>query len=213
MGRKILDLAGKKYGRLMVLEYDGQNHRGKSMWKCLCDCGGTIIVTGAHLTSGHTQSCGCYGAEILKDRVTTHGMTKTRLYNIWQGMLKRCYYKGATSYRHYGDKGIVVCEKWHDFETFRDWAITHGYSDDLTIDRIDNSGDYSPENCRWVDINTQLRNTSRNHFIEFNGETHCMKDWASILGINYRTLQQRVNVYGWSVERAFTTPIGNNGRK
>lgn len=213
MGRKILDLVGKKYGRLTVIEYVSQNHRGKSMWKCQCDCGNTSVVLGTRLTSGHTKSCGCYSEDAIKSRVTTHGMSKTRLYNIWRGMLKRCGYEKATSYKNYGAKGIRVCEEWHDFEKFQKWAMVNGYSDDLTLDRADNRGDYTPENCRWVDMKTQLRNTSRNKFIMFRGETHCMQDWANILGMNYRTLQQRINTYKWSVERALTAPVGKNGRK
>lgn len=213
MGRKMLDIVGRKYGRLTVIEYAGQNHRGKSMWVCQCDCGKTSVVLGTHLTGGHTKSCGCYNEESTKSRVTTHGMSRTRLYNIWRGMLKRCNYEGATSYRNYGAKGISVCEEWCDYEKFKDWAISHGYSDHLTLDRIDNSGDYRPENCRWADVKTQMRNTSRNKVIQFRGETHCLQEWADILGMNYRTLQQRINTYGWTVERAFTSPAGNNGRK
>ena len=213
MGRTILDLVGKKYGRLVVIEYAYRNPRGKSMWKCKCDCGNTKVVLGTHLTSGHTTSCGCYNEEVIKGRNTTHGMSNTRLYNIWRVMLKRCNYENATNYEHYGAKGIRVCKEWYDFETFRKWAMSHNYSDKLTIDRVDNNGDYSPENCRWVDMKTQLRNTTRNKLITFRGETHCMKDWSDILGINYRTLQQRINTYGWSIEKAITTPISHRGVK
>ena len=211
MGRKCSNLVGKKYGRLTVIEFDSQNHRGKSMWKCQCECGNTRVVLGTRLTGGHTKSCGCYNVAAVKDRVTIHGMSNTRLYNIWQGMLKRCNYKKATSYKHYGAKGIKVCEEWQNFESFRDWAVSHGYSDNLTLDRIDNGGNYNPENSRWVDIKTQERNTSRNHFITFRGETHCMAEWSEKLGINYRTLQHRICTYGWSIERALTTPVCNRG--
>lgn len=211
MGRKIAELLGKKYGRLTVIEYVGQNHRGKSMWKCRCDCGNTSIVLGTRLTSGQTKSCGCYNTETIKERVTTHGMSKTRLYNIWKGMLKRCYYENSTNYEHYGKKGIRICEEWLNFEGFRDWATTHGYADNLTIDRMDNDSNYSPDNCRWVDMKTQERNTTRNKFITFRGETHCLIEWAEIVGINYRTLQGRIFRYGWSIERALSTPTGNRG--
>ena len=213
MGRKSLDLIGKKFGRLTVVEFEGMNQRGKSTWRCQCECGNTCAIEGVKLTSGHTKSCGCYNKDSTKERFSTHGMTNTRLYNIWKGMLRRCNLTTEKGYKHYGGRGIRVCEEWYEFEKFRDWAMSHGYSDSLTIDRIDNNGNYTPDNCRWADVRTQLRNTSRNRFITFRGETHCMKDWADILGVNYRTLKQRINVYGWSVERAFTAPIGNNGRK
>lgn len=211
MGRKFSDLVGKKYGRLVVIEFVCQNRHGKSMWKCQCECGNTSVVLGTRLTSGHTKSCGCYNADMSKDRVTTHGMSKTRLYSIWKDMLKRCNYENATNYTNYGGKGIRVCDEWYDFERFRDWAIVHGYLDSLTIDRIDNSSGYNPENCRWVDMKVQERNTSRNRVLTFAGETHCMMEWAEKLGINYRTLQNRLNLYGWSIERALTTPVGNRG--
>lgn len=213
MGRKALDLVGKRFGRLTVVAYDSCHPHGKSMWQCRCECGNICVVRGTRLTSGHTKSCGCYSQDITKARVTTHGLSNTRLYNIWRVMRKRCDYENGANYKNYGAKGIRVCEEWYNFENFRDWAITNGYEECLTIDRIDNNGDYTPENCRWVDMKAQSRNTSRNKVITFRGETHCMKDWADILGINYRTIQHRINVYGWSVERAFTAPIGNNGRK
>jgi hypothetical protein len=126
-------------------------------------------------------------------------------------MLKRCNYTSATNYKHYGAKGVGVCGEWRDFVRFRDWAMAYGYSDDLTIDRIDTNGDYTPENCRWVDMKTQERNTSRNKFITFGGETHCLAEWAEIFGINYRTLQGRIFRYGWSIERALTTSTGDRG--
>lgn len=213
MGRKLLDLTGEKFGRLTVVEHVGMNQRGKATWECRCECGNICTIEGVKLTSGHTKSCGCYNRDAAKERFLTHGMSKTRLYNIWRVMIKRCTYENAINYANYGARGIRVCDEWQGFEGFKKWALAHGYADNLTIDRIDNNGDYTPDNCRWVDMTTQLRNTSRNRLIMFRGETHCMKDWAEILGMNYRTLKQRINVYGWSVERAFTTPISNNGRK
>lgn len=211
MGRKIPDLVGKKYGRLTVVEYHGLNKRGKSMWKCLCECGNTSVVLGNRLTNGHTKSCGCYSVELTKDRFTTHGMSNTRLYKIWQGMLKRCNNEKSAMYKHYGKRGIKVCDEWCGFEKFRDWAIHNGYSESLTLDRIDNDGGYSPDNCRWVDMKTQERNTSRNRYITFRGETLCLMEWAEKLNINYRTLQDRICVRGWSIERAFLTPVTKGG--
>ena len=207
MGRKILDLIGKKYGRLNVVEYAGKNHRGKSMWECQCDCGNSRMVLGSRLTSGHTTSCGCYVAELTKERFTTHGMSKTRLFTIWQGVLKRCNNEVSKGYKYYGAKGIRICKEWHKFEPFRDWAINNGYSESLTLDRIDNDGNYCPDNCRWVDMRIQERNTSRNKYITFRGETRCLMEWAEKLNMNYRTLQYRICTSGWSIERAFSTPV------
>lgn len=211
MGRKISDLIGKKYGRLTVIEYHGLNNRGKSMWKCRCECGNTSVVLGNRLTSGHTKSCGCYSVELTKDRFTTHGMSNTRLYQIWQGMLKRCNNEKSPIYKHYGERGIRVCDEWRGFEEFCNWAIHNGYSETLTLDRIDNNGNYSPNNCRWVDMKTQERNTSRNRYLTFRGETRCLMEWAEKLNINYRTLQDRICVRKWSIERAFLTPVVKGG--
>lgn len=134
--------------------------------------------------------------------------TNKRLYNIWHNIKKRCYYPGATSYKYYGAKGIQVCQEWlHDYCAFEKWAVENGYNDSLTIDRIDSSGDYSPENCRLATPRQQAYNRSTNHNITFNGETHALTEWAEMLGINYRTLARRVNMLGWSDEKALSTPV------
>lgn len=131
-----------------------------------------------------------------------------RLYNIWHNIKKRCYYTGATSFKYYGEKGIKVCDEWrHNYDAFAEWAIKNGYNGTLTIDRIDSNGDYSPDNCRLATPKQQAYNRSTNHNITFNGETHALTEWAEILGINYRTLSRRINMLGWSIERALSTPV------
>ena len=131
-----------------------------------------------------------------------------RLYNIWHNIKNRWYYTGATSFKYYGEKGIKVCDEWrHNYDAFAEWAIKNGYNETLTIDRIDSNGDYSPDNCRLATPKQQAYNRSTNHNITFNGETHALTEWAEILGINYRTLSRRINMLGWSIERALSTPV------
>ena len=165
--RKKLDLRGQKFGKLTVLRENGRDKRNNVLWLCRCECGNEIIVRGSNLRSENTTSCGCYRRERAGEVHTTHGMRKTRLHSIWTNMLQRTgVTKGADEKNklHYQDRGITVCDEWLVFENFRDWAISHGYSDDLEIDRIDNDKGYCPENCRWVsrrENTNNRRNTIR----------------------------------------------------
>lgn len=136
-----------------------------------------------------------------------HGLYKTRIYKIWVSMRHRCYLKSDTNYYKYGARGIQVCDEWkNDFQTFYDWAMFHGYSDDLSLDRIDNDGNYCPENCRWTTRLVQANNTRRNQIIMYNGITQSLPDWCRTLNLNYKCTRTRINVYKWSVEKAFNTP-------
>ena len=164
---KKIDMTGRVIGRLLVIEECGRDARGRVLWRCRCECGNEVIVRDDSLRSERTTSCGCYHLERLAEANTTHGMCKTRLYSVWRDMLKRAgVYKGASeeTKRLYQDRGITVCDEWLVFENFRDWALSHGYSDDLEIDRIDNDKGYCPENCRWVsrrENTNNRRNTIR----------------------------------------------------
>ena len=131
-----------------------------------------------------------------------HGLRNTRLYRIWAGMKNRCYNQNDSHYSRWGAKGIVVCDEWkNDFQAFYDWAICHGYSDELTRDRIDNDGNYSPDNCRWATVKEQNCNKKNVKFIEFNGESKLLDEWAEVLNIKPKTLWMRLYFYNWPVKK------------
>jgi len=134
-----------------------------------------------------------------------------RLNRIWRAMKSRCNNKNASNYKWYGGKGIKVCKDWQVFETFADWALSNGYADGLTIDRIYNDKDYCPENCRWIPAIKQQRNQSNNHLLTIRGETKLLTDWARQIGISHETLWARLKVLGWSPEKAISTPIRRRG--
>ena len=199
------DLTGRRFGRLTVIEFAGKTKDRKTTWNCLCDCGNEKIIIGKNLKNGNTKSCGCLHAEKFKHK--THGKRNTRLYRIWRNMLNRCELSSSSEYHRYGGRGITVCEEWHDFKIFYDWAISHGYADDLTIDRKNVNGNYEPSNCRWATQKEQVRNTRANRFLEYNGKIQCIADWEAETGISRSLIQQRIDKLGWSVEKTLSTPV------
>ena len=155
---RLIDLTGRKFGRLTVLSKHG--HAGSAVtWDCLCDCGNQIVVRGNSLRRGQTQACGCLRKDLLTERNTTHNLCGTRLHTIWSNMRERCFNEKHPRYKDYGGRGITVCDEWvKDLKTFYDWAMANGYRDDLTIDRINNDEGYRPDNCRWATYHEQRLN-------------------------------------------------------
>lgn len=152
------DLTGKKFGRLTAVSY-----LGDCKWRCLCDCGNETVVYAHNLKSGNSKSCGC----LHKGHSgVTHGGSRSRLHRIWCHMKDRCYNQNCKAYKWYGKLGVSVCSEWvNDFPKFREWAISNGYRDDLTIDRINPFGNYEPINCRWISLCEQATN-KRKHYLE-----------------------------------------------
>ena len=203
---KARDITGLKFGRLTAikLEYVKKDKHGtKHFWLFRCDCGKICIVNKQYATSGHTKSCGCQKQERLKEGTkTTHKLSKSRLYIIYNQMKSRCCRPTDVAYPNYGRRGIKICEEWkNNFKAFYDWAMANGYKDNLTIDRINNNGNYEPSNCRWCNKKEQARNTRHNHYITYRGVTHCVTEWAEIYKIDGKLLGTRLRA-GWSFTRA-----------
>lgn len=135
----------------------------------------------------------------------THGLTHSRLFSIWTNIKTRTSNPNCSEAKNYIGKDIKMCDEWKDFIIFYNWAMSNGYSDNLSIDRIDNSKGYYPENCRWTTAKEQNRNKDNLHYIEYKGETHPIVVWTEKLNIKYGTLRSRIN-RGWEIERAFTKP-------
>lgn len=200
------NLSGKRFGRLTAKR--GIRKNGNFYWKCQCDCGNYTDVLPQHLKRGLICSCGCLRSETSSKTHRKHGMKQTRLYKIWTEMKGRCYNKNVPAYKNYGGRGIIVCEEWlHDFEAFYNWSISNGYKDELSIDRINVNGNYEPSNCRWATYLEQANNTRANVIIEYNGKKQTIAEWAREIGINYATLQRRIKILKWDVEKAIETPV------
>lgn len=196
---------GKKYGRLTVISKseDKKSKSGKTtyhMYLCKCDCGNMVEAMIGHLISGHTKSCGC-----LKNK---WNVKNERLFNCWCNMKQRCESSGRRDSKYYHDKGIRYCESWKDYNKFQEWALSNGYDDDLTLDRIDNSKNYSPENCRWVTAQEQQRNKQNCRIYTYNGKTQTLSEWAIEYNIPFQTLASRIDKLGYTFENALKKPYG-----
>lgn len=201
------DITNQRFGRLVAIRPDFKDKYNQWHWLCRCDCGNEKAVALGSLTRGLTRSCGCLDKEahLLRPNRTTHGMCGTRLHRIWKAMKTRCNNPNTDDYKAYGAKGIRVCDEWkNDFMVFHDWAISNGYSDKLSIDRIDVHGDYCPENCRWANNETQANNKADTCHVDYNGKTYTLTELSQMTGFKRKTLYYRIFIAEWDVEKALS---------
>jgi len=201
--RKLINITGQRFGDLEVIKRTqdkiSASGRKSVQWLCRCDCGNEIIIAGSSLKRNITKSCGC----LRKNIKTIHGLSNTKMYQVWKGIKQRCNNKNNKAYKNYGGRGIEMCKKWFDnFEIFYK-DMEEKYKKGLTLDRIDNNKGYFKENCRWTTMEDQGNNKRNNVLITYKGETKTLKWWSIYLGINYNTLFSRITKLNWSIEKAF----------
>ncbi|MEI5909421.1 hypothetical protein WAK64_20545 [Bacillus spongiae] len=199
-------MKGERFGKWLVIEKVEGSKPIK--WLCRCDCGKEKEVSQNNLKRGKSSSCGCFRKEKLRELKSVHNCQPEKLYGVWLSMKRRCDLKSSPSYINYGARGIRVVDEWKsDYAVFRDWAFSNGYEEGLSIDRINNDGNYSPDNCRWVDRRTQNLNKRTNRNITIDGVTRTVTEWSEQSGINRKTIQSRIN-YGWKDEELLTETEG-----
>lgn len=193
------DLTGMKFGRWTVLcqaeDHIKANGEHEAMWACQCDCGTIKNVLGKSLKNGSSKSCGCLKTEITTQRWTKHGLRRTRIYNIYAAMIDRCTNARHRNYYDYGGRGIKICDEWlgeNGFINFYNWTMNNGYTDELTIDRIDVDGNYEPDNCRWITIKEQQLNKRNNHLVTINGVTKFAREWCEEYNVKIDTFWGRL---------------------
>ena len=208
MHRRARDLKGMKQNYLTAIEYVGSNGK-KSLWKVRCDCGKEFIMTAGHFLEGKQKSCGCMRGKLIEAAKGTHRHSKHPLYHVWRSMKQRCTVPTAQAWANYGGRGIRVCDRWlESFENF--WAdMSPTYQEGLTLDRIDVNGNYTPENCRWVDYKTQARNTRKNILINTPWGRITVAEASERSGIGNTTLLYRLD-HGWTEDILFTKPDLSN---
>lgn len=192
----LIDLTGRRFGRLVVIGRAANSPAGAVRWYCQCDCGKTTTTHGDSLRRGASVACGCFKL----DQSTRHGMSRTPTHISWSSMIQRIDDSNHPQWKRWGGRGIKVCERWRLFENFL--SDMGEKPEGKSLDRINNEGDYEPGNCRWADVKTQQRNRRDSRLITYNGETHCMTEWAARIGISPTSLWRRLK--SWPLEKAMT---------
>lgn len=202
--KRTKDLAGQRFGRLVALGFVGTDNGRKAKWLCKCDCGPFIVTLGESLTKGRTVSCGCFRREKTIEKNFRHGLSNSPEYITWNGIKARCENPNEAAYANYGGRGVRMCARWrHNFGKFLD-DMGPKPGPEYSIERIDNNGNYEPDNCKWATRQEQNDNSRHNHLVEFQGQTRTMSQWSRLIGVNVGTLFNRLRT-GWSIEDALTT--------
>lgn len=204
------NMQGMRFGMLTVGNLvPGENKAGRARWECKCDCGNTRIIVGAELRAGKVKSCGCYRSSVLASSGFRHGGHGTPEWKVWTDMLRRCEKPARKAYKHYGARGIKVCERWHDFTNFV--ADMGPRMPGMSLERKDVNGDYEPGNCIWIPLNEQSKNTRRTVRVKVNGNSMCLADACRTIGVSRSRTQDRIKKLGWTFDKAVTEPKKVNG--
>lgn len=209
----IAQVTGVKFGRLRAAKYIGPNSNGERIWECVCDCGTKKKVKGSALRSGATKSCGCYKKDVARNQKANlkHGHSvrdkQNSAYSSWTAMRNRCKNKYHHAYHLYGGRGIGICKRWNDFESFLEDMGDRPKG--MQIDRIDNNGNYEPSNCRWATPKQQSRNRATNRFLIVDGVSKCVSEWSEIAGTKKTTIRERLR-RGWNAKDSI---YGKEGAK
>jgi hypothetical protein len=200
------NLSGQRFGRLTAIEPTSERVNKKIVWKCACECGAFAFAASSNLINGHTTSCGCVRREVR----LTHGLSATRAYRSWVAMMARCYDRTHKGYHSYGGRGITACDRWLNVEAFI--ADMGPRPCGTSIERVDNSKGYQPDNCKWATPKQQGRNRRSNRMLTANGLTLCVADWADRVGLSKQQIADRLRL-GWSDAAAVTTPKLRRGTR
>lgn len=207
MANKIRDLSGLRIGALVVQGIVGSDEHGRLLWRMLCDCGNSVVRKSANIAraanDNKPSSCGC------QHHLKTHGLSKShrKLYQVWKSMRARCERTSCKDYPSYGGRGITVCDEWKEFAQFARWASESGYTEGLTIERVDVNAGYCPQNCTWMPNPMQARNRRHTHTYTHDGVTLDIRGWSERSGISYHTLRTRLVGLQWPIERAISEPV------
>lgn len=219
MQDKAVDRTGSKYGRLTVVRQAERNQFGDIRWECVCECGNLVAVPVGSLTSEHTRSCGCLQREkasvqgkIIGAANHKHGMTETPEYHAWHGMRQRCLDKNHPGFKHWGGRGVKICDRWNEFKNF--YAdVGERPTPKHSLDRFpDPNGNYEPSNVRWATQKEQQRNRRRHRMVAYKGQSKCVGAWAEEAGLTVCQLWTRLFTHKWPVERAMSTPAKKRPR-
>ena len=188
----VKSMLGEKHGRLTAVEFRGTDARNNSLWLFKCECGKEIVATGHSVRRGNTRSCGCLH---LKHGDTREGNI-AKIYTVWHSMICRCSYEKLSYYKNYGGRGISVCAEWQSYPIFKEWALSHGYADNLQIDRINNDGNYEPGNCRFVTAKNNVSNQRGTVLLTIDGETACATEWNRRINRSRGLVAEWVRIHG-----------------